>query len=237
MCSDVVTKVALSRTMIDRLSALRHLSLGISLDSVDPETGDALLRRPGQTKRLMRSVAQLASAGLAITIEATVTRTTFAGLDALERFCAGHNVRALHLRAAAPHKVRPVRDLVPDADMTDRIAARAGKRAGLEIVATPAFTARPSCGEGLDAVTFLPDGTVTKCTASLSRHPKMQYGNLSESSLEDVLLSRARGALLQRVAASARDLDEDQHPAAGRLPCSQLVHLRTGDPLGRRGQP
>ncbi len=232
--SDVITKVALSHRIIDRLAALRSLSLGISLDTTDSDIGDALLKKTGQTERLKRTCATLVKAGMNIVIEATVTRQTYDTLPALEAFCMEHGIRRLHLRAAAPHKIRAVDNLLPTADMVRVMASRAGFRDNLEVVATPAFSQRPSCGEGLDALTFLPNGVVTKCTASLSRHPKMHYGDLSVQNLRDVLLSSQRGALLKRVVESAGHLESVQKPKPGRLPCSQLVNLRLGDPLGQK---
>ena len=158
--SDVVTKVALSRRIIDRLVALHSLSLGVSLDTTDPKIGDALLRKPGQTERLIRACANMAQAGLDIAIEATVTTKTYDSLPALEAFCVEHGIRALHLRAVAPHKVRPVDDLLLTDEMLRAVASRAGVRGGVKVSATPAFSPRPSCGEGLDALTFLPTASL-----------------------------------------------------------------------------
>lgn len=231
MRSDVVTKVAPSKKLIGRLADLRLLSLGISLDTTDTKVGDCLLSKPGQTLAMMRSLEQLTRFGVVPTVEATVTRVNFDMLDALEAFCSDVGVPVLHLRAAAPHKVRAMDHLLLDAPMTAALMSRAGQRGAVKTVVTPAYLPSPSCGEGLDALTFLPDGKVTKCTASLSRHPKMLYGDLSRQTIEEVLTSQRRMRLLQQVVASAQHLEDDQQPVKGRLPCSQLIDLQIGVPF------
>jgi len=229
--TDLLTKVAPSPRQIGVLARLRGLSLGISLDTTNVEVGDQLLGRAGQTAALMRAVKRLADAGLPPIVAATVTQPTFAGLDSLIAFCVIANVRHLHLREIAPHHTRPVSDLLLTPEMSSSLAKRAGTVNGLEVSVTPAFAPSPSCGEGIDALTFLPDGSVTKCTASLSKHSVMHYGNLAKQSVADVMTGPALSRLLDQVVRSGNSLRLSDLPSRGRLPCSQLVALRSGDPF------
>lgn len=233
MTSDLITKIALSTRQISALARLKQLSLGISLDTVDPELGDAMLARRGQTKALMWTVQRLAGSGIVLTVEATVTRSSYDGLDALTKFCEAVGVARLHLRQVAPHKIRPVDALILTAKQAKGLLERSRNYGNLGIVTTPAFTTAPSCGEGVDSLTFLPDGKVTKCTASLSRHPAMCYGDLTRQSVAEVMTSPTLAHLIAQVLRSGPYLSPENSPETGRLPCSQLVALRYGEPLPR----
>ena len=160
----------------------------------------------GKLSGLIRACANMAQAGLDIAIEATVTTKTYDSLPALEAFCVEHGIRALHLRAVAPHKVRPVDDLLLTDEMLRAVASRAGVRGGVKVSATPAFSPRPSCGEGLDALTFLPNGVVTKCTALFVATPQDALRRLVAPELAGTFCSRRNAvALLKRVVASAHE--------------------------------
>lgn len=230
--SELFTKAVLSPKIISKLAELRGLSLGVSLDTIEFSVGDRLLRKQGHTKLLMDTVRRLCAAGAPPSIEATVTPQTLPHLNSLRDFCIDTGVRHLHLRTAAPHKVQPMDEYVLTAQMIDVMHGYEGSSRHLPIFVTPAFSCTPSCGEGLDALTFLPDGTVTKCTASLSMHPSMIYGNLAYQTVLEVMRGQRRAALLQKVVDSGSLLESHQRPVPGRLPCSQLVSLEHGSPFG-----
>jgi MoaA/NifB/PqqE/SkfB family radical SAM enzyme len=233
---DLFTKIALPRRQIEGLAGLRALSLGVSLDTIDPKVGDDILRRAGQTVSLMRAIDRLTRTDISLTIEATVTSRTIGGLRHLIDFARKVGVRRLHLRQVAPHSIRPVQQLLiseAQARETEELARCEGDDA-LRVTFTPAFRDTPSCGEGLSAITLLPDGRVTKSTASLSRHPAMIYGDVNRETLVEILAGSRLAYLLRQVADSGADLPRKLRPAAGALPCSMLVAASIGKPFRDR---
>jgi MoaA/NifB/PqqE/SkfB family radical SAM enzyme len=235
---DVNTKLPPTGRSLGLLARAPGLYLGLSLDSVDPRVGDRLLGGRGFTRRLQHGVREAARRGIEVGIEATVTRDTLDGLPALYAFACASGARRFHVREVAPHPRADISRLLLDHGQRERLASwcsamRPG--APLEFHHSPAFSGRGHCGEGVAALTFLPDGRVSKCTASLSRDTRMHYGDLRRQSVAEVWNGSPLADLLRRVRG-----EEDGAEALQRarfVPCSQLRLMRSGELLPGAGGP
>ncbi len=137
MCTD-----GLALTEGSALAPLRTAGLArvrLSLHSPRPEAHDWLVDQPGATKQILRAARACANSGLAVELEATITRPTMSHLSDLIELASRLDVAMLHLRrlrsrgpAAATYLMLAPRFTLLARHLTAAMAA--AEAAGLPVV-------------------------------------------------------------------------------------------------------
>lgn len=217
-----------SRADVDRLAALRPLSVELSLYSARAAVHDAITRRRGSHRKTLRTAVALRRRNVPVVLKAPILRPNLGEI---------RGVLEVAKRIGAEYTFDPMtiirrdgrgdpRALRPDADELAGVLADPELRSnGLPLIRPPRDRSSPICAIARRVAVILPNGDVMPC----SLHPQ-PAGNLRERRFRDIwtqspVLLSLRATTIEALHAACSTCDKNGY--CGR--CSALALLEEGD--------
>lgn len=195
----LTTKARIEAEAMRQLARSPLSVLHLSLDSADPSIVDFLTDTPGAFADITTTLRLAAEHGVRVVLRPVMTAMSYKGFPELVSFASEHGVREivvdLYGESCGRHDERFLLTRAEGAWLDRTVAEVAQQRPEVAISyrTQAAMNARPSergCVEGARGLTFMPDGTVTRCehwTAS----DALVYGDLRVQSIMQAWTSDA----------------------------------------------
>ncbi len=157
--------VLLSRATVERLRALRPLSVEVSVFSVRPEKHDAVTRAPGSLSRALRGLVRLRRAGIPIVLKCPLLSASgddHAAVRALAGRLGASMVFDAHIFPRFDGALAPTRCRGDDATLASYFAdpaTQGHERRGL----APVLPDRAPCGMARNFLVVSPEGELLPC--------------------------------------------------------------------------
>jgi len=209
-----VTKYLISPALATRLARAGITSVTVSIDDSRPREAAALAGAPGYLAEATQTVRTLADAGIAVDVNAVLTKINVDHLEMLASYVADLNVTRLKISPfSLPYPSRPPAErLMTDARVETHVARLQelfDGRLNIELGGEADPTSEVACGSsivceiGTRALDVLPDGSVSRCHY-LPGVPVLKVGSLCTQSIVEVW----NGSRLRALSQPGRDAYE-----------------------------